>query len=386
MVYAPISISHKFPDMTSTRRRNILIALACLLLITTLYYLDLGHAIPATSTSTPIIFPVVHASASTSTSHTWTPREYTQTLVVASTRKEDTSWVAHELPNINHAIYVADDPKAPLHPPKNRGHESMIYLTYIIDHYHNLSDTTIFTHAEKNGWHNNDLFDFDLAKMISHVSNEHVERVGYFNLRCHHESGCPDHIKPQSPGKEKLEEVYFAQVWEALHGPDAPPLPETLAVPCCSQFAVSRAAIQKIPLERWEHYQQWLLKAPLPDSISGRIWEFTWHYILTGQDVVCPPIEQCYCDGFGLCFHDEGEITSWLAMKEVQLLATHLRDNYVGNAEKDKQKEDVQYHLDQRIGRPLKKWLYEAELRGKDPYVRAVLSGRGDSWREGDGY
>lgn len=316
---------------------------------------------------------------------TATPRTFTQTIVVASTSSEDTSWIARELPNMNHAIYKADDGNAPFHPPMNKGHESLMYLTYIVDHYYNLSDTTIFTHAQRDAWHNNDLFDFDLARMVQHVSNEHVQRVGYFNLRCHHESGCPDHIKPRETGRsDKTEQPYFSQVWEELHGPNAPPIPETLAVACCSQFAVSREAIHRISLKRWEHYRDWLLHTRLSDSIAGRIWEFTWHYILTKEDVVCPPIEYCYCDGFGLCFHGEGEIMSWMTMKEVNALASQMKKDFSSRGMKS-EGADVQHHLDQRIGRPMNKWIYEAELRGKDPYMKALLSGRVGTYYDGYG-
>lgn len=382
MVYAPISVPYRYAlDMPPSRRRTLLVTLLCIVVLSTFYLLDFGDA---STRTTSLQLSGIHSQ------HKVQQREYTQTLVVASTTAEDTNWVAEALPKIDRAIYLADDPAAPLHPPQNRGHESMIYLTYIIDHYYNLSDTTIFTHAERNSWHNNDLFDFDLARMISSISNTHVSRVGYFNLRCHHESGCPDHIKPQNTGhSDKIEEPYFATVWEDLHGPNAPPLPETLAVACCSQFAASKDAILKIPLARWVHYRDWLLNSSLPDSISGRIWEFTWHYILTGQEVSCPALTQCYCDGYGLCFRDEGEIMSWLAMKEVQTLAKHFRLGYEAQAAKGEDKgvqaEDLQFHLDQRIGRPLNKWLYEAELRGRDPWTRAFLSGRGDDWVEGDG-
>lgn len=378
--------------MTTARRRTLFAALSCMFIISVFYTIDFQES----TTADPLVVTIPNPTSLSDLSITsdkpprrtpHVPREYTQTLVVASTQKEDTSWIAKALPNIQHAIYVADDSNAPFHPPVNKGHETMMYLTYIIDHYHNLSDTTIFTHAERNSWHNNDLFEFDLARMISAVSNEHVQRVGYFNLRCHHESGCPDHIKPHDTGRsDKQEQKYFSEVWDQLHGPRAPPLPETLAVACCSQFAVSREAIEKVPWTRWIHYRDWLMDNPLPDSITGRIWEWTWHYVLTGSEILCPPIEQCYCDGYGICFRDEGEITSWLAMKEIQMLAKHMKAEMPKEGGEENGREDVQFHLDQRITRPLNKWLYEAQVRGKDPKTRAILSGRGDSWIEGDGY
>ena len=81
---------------------------------------------------------------------------YTRTLVLASTKEEDTSWVSTELADLlaphgqlSTAIYVVNDKTAPLHPPKNKGHEVMVYLSYIIDFYDELPDVSIFMHAHR---------------------------------------------------------------------------------------------------------------------------------------------------------------------------------------------------------------------------------------------
>lgn len=56
---------------------------------------------------------------------------YQKLLIIPKTKREDTTWMDEQLPDIDKAIYVADDPDAPLHPPRNKGHEVMIYLTYV---------------------------------------------------------------------------------------------------------------------------------------------------------------------------------------------------------------------------------------------------------------
>lgn len=115
---------------------------------------------------------------------------YTRTLVISSTKSENTSWVEPELGDmieaglLNTAIYVANDWSAPLHPPRNKGHEAMVYLTYIIDHYDSLADVSIFMHAHQFAWHNDELLDRDAAQMIRLLSPERVTRLGYMNLRC----------------------------------------------------------------------------------------------------------------------------------------------------------------------------------------------------------
>jgi hypothetical protein len=108
------------------------------------------------------------------------PYEYSRTLVIGKLSDEDISWIARELPGLNTSIYHVDAPPSELQIPKNKGHDAMVYLTYIIDHYNELADTTIFIHPHQTTWHNNDLLDSDAAKTIQHLSDAHVARVGYF--------------------------------------------------------------------------------------------------------------------------------------------------------------------------------------------------------------
>jgi hypothetical protein len=50
-------------------------------------------------------------------------------IVVASTQRENTSWVHRNLPDWSHSIYVVDDTSAKLTVPQNKGREAMVYLT-----------------------------------------------------------------------------------------------------------------------------------------------------------------------------------------------------------------------------------------------------------------
>lgn len=51
-------------------------------------------------------------------------------LVVASMKGDDTSWLFEHFPNWNKNIYVVNDETAELTVEKNKGRESMVYLTY----------------------------------------------------------------------------------------------------------------------------------------------------------------------------------------------------------------------------------------------------------------
>ena len=50
-------------------------------------------------------------------------------LVVARMQHEDASWLDQYLPQWQKSIYTVDDPSASLTVPRNKGRESMVYLT-----------------------------------------------------------------------------------------------------------------------------------------------------------------------------------------------------------------------------------------------------------------
>lgn len=77
-------------------------------------------------------------------------------LVVASLQGDDTAWLHQFFPDWTTNLYVMDDPDAFLTVAENKGRESMAYLTYIIDNYHNLPDYIVFMHALRYQWHNED--------------------------------------------------------------------------------------------------------------------------------------------------------------------------------------------------------------------------------------
>ena len=52
-------------------------------------------------------------------------------MVVASMKKENTTWLQEYLLDWHKSIYVVDDPTAELTVPKNKGREAMVVLTYV---------------------------------------------------------------------------------------------------------------------------------------------------------------------------------------------------------------------------------------------------------------
>lgn len=325
---------------------------------------------------------------------------YTRAIIIPRMKNENISWIANELPDLDSVIYVANDPSASLHPPKNKGHEVMIYLTYIIDHYDNLPDISIFMHAHRWTHHNNHLLGHDAVQMIRRLNSDYVTREGYVNMRCEWYPGCPEWLHPDN-AKESLakqEEEVLPRAWKELF--PTSPLPKALGQACCAQFALSRERILSISLSQFIFYRDWVMRTPLSNYVSGRIWEYTWQFLYTGKSTVCPKEHICYCDGFGVCFGGDREYKDFERLhqkkegyerevREDRARRTGLRDggdgHGKGNASLVKYEDPARViHLQKQVE------ALEEEMsgrkaaaleRGNDPEKRARECGR--NW-EGD--
>jgi hypothetical protein len=328
---------------------------------------------------------------------------YTSTLVIARTKKEDIGWMDREFPGQEKIVYVADDPSAPYHPPKNKGHEVMVYLTYIIDHYDNLPDVSIFLHAHQWTWHNDDVLGSNAAELVKRLSRPRVWREGFVNMRCTWYPGCPDWMHPgeTKEDNQKPEEVLLAKSWSELFPLDK--VPAVLAQPCCAQFALSRERIQALPHAQYVWYRNWLFNTKLPDHLSGRVWEYIWQFVFTGNNVYCPKEHICFCDQFGSCFGGEAEYEAFDKIKhemqdrEGDLRAWEDKKKKIEEAEKEGKFEeaeklekpepgkDEEFKKEIERLRPIVDRLKdEARKRGDDPKNRAKEAGR--EWHEGDGF
>ena len=331
---------------------------------------------------------------------------YTRALVIAKTKEEDVDWVNHEsLDAVQKMVYTVDDRHAQLRVPKNKGHEVMVYLTYIIDHYDELPDVAMFMHAHEFAWHQNDLLNNDAVEMVKRLSSERVSREGYMNLRCHWMPGCPDWMHPGTVEEDinKQEEMVMAQAWAELF-PDRA-IPEVLSQPCCAQFAISRERIRMRSLERYRFFREWMLRTPLDDKISGRVWEYLWQVVFTDQAVFCPNQWACYCDGYGVCFDSEKEFDYWfelrwkghvldLELKEWRKKAEKVEEyrqqgRLVGiegsEVEIPEAGRDIEIIQEMsRLETIMEDGRMQAIERGTNPSFRAFSAGR--KWKDGDGY
>jgi hypothetical protein len=173
---------------------------------------------------------------------------------------------------------------------------------YIIDRYDDLPNVSIFMHALRYQWHNEDPM-YDGVPVLKRLRLEHVQKRGYVALRCSWSMGCPAELSPLHPssGKDdhsRTEKAYAAAFQHIFPGQD---VPKTIGAHCSSQFAVSRDRVRARPRKEYERIRDWLLKTDLDDQISGRIIEYMWHIIFGMDAVDCQDAGECFCQVFGLC-------------------------------------------------------------------------------------
>ncbi|KAJ4376281.1 hypothetical protein N0V83_001564 [Neocucurbitaria cava] len=229
-----------------------------------------------------------------------TPRR--TAVVVASQASENATWLSQYFPLWEKNIYHVDDANAPLTVPKNKGRESMVYLTYIIDHYDDLPDNVLFIHPNRYQWHNDDP-DYDGLPMLRHFQLPYLEKEGYVNIRCAWSLGCPSEIKPLQEEGEHRQAVHAGGDYKKAFQHLFPELdvPKTVGVSCCAQFAATREKIRERKKSDYIRYRDWIIATKLDDNISGRVLEYSWHMIFGKKPVHCPHAEDCYCKVFGLC-------------------------------------------------------------------------------------
>ncbi|KAH7132168.1 hypothetical protein B0J11DRAFT_219181 [Dendryphion nanum] len=301
------------PIFVRVSRKSVIITLCCLLLIWHIKA-ELWNSSPAESNATPAYSEkppndnpkdaIAEAKSRKKPTQSWETMKIPRrtAVVVASQRTENATWLEEYFPQWERNIYRVDDANAALTVPKNKGRESMVYLTYIIDNYESLPDNILFIHPNRYQWHNDDP-DYDGLPMLRRFQIPHLEKEGYVNIRCAWSLGCPAEIKPLDEEGEHRAAVHaggdYKKAFQILFPGEE--VPKHVGVSCCAQFAATKEKIRRRPRADYVRYRKWLLETELGDSISGRILEYSWHIIFGHEAVHCPSAKDCYCKVFGLC-------------------------------------------------------------------------------------
>lgn len=208
----------------------------------------------------------------------------------------------------------------------SRGREASAYLSFVVDLYDELPEYSIFLHANPDQWHN-DLFGPKTSSALHSLRREAVDAMGYLNLRCTNDPGCPIHVNPNNPTQTDIDKndarANFRRIYKDIFGEDAD-VPEHIGGICCAQFAVSRARIWQRPKSDYIRMLNWVNEKSVPlvdDYGVGWVFETLWHIVfgMEGVQLVysgtqslvlrdtndpvsvfsCPLYEQCRCDNYG---------------------------------------------------------------------------------------
>lgn len=154
----------------------------------------------------------------------------------------------------------------------------------MIDNYNRLPPYIFFIHAERFQWHNDDP-NYDGVPLLRSFQFPYLRERGYVNLRCAWAVGCPSEIRPFTDeasgpeGEDVTTRMIFKNVFEELF-PEKE-VPQVVSVSCCAQFALTREMILSRPRDDYIRIRHWLLETPLEDSLTGRVFEYSWHSTLS---------------------------------------------------------------------------------------------------------
>ena len=238
-------------------------------------------------------------------------------LVLAAMSWNDLEWTKHlKVPNLRVIPYIANRPTAKYHPPSNRGNEAISYLTYIYEFYDKLPDIAIFTHGSDWSWHIDGALNYSTAYAIEHFDLDEVRRRQYVNLRVSWLRACPNWINTSVTTwsadvdpKLRPEERFMKTAFQENFPRD--PVPLILSQPCCSQFAVTREAIQSNSREQYKMQIDWLQNTRLESEVSGRVWEHMWQWLFIKKAIDCPSEHKALCRAYHICFENEEDWTRW---------------------------------------------------------------------------
>ncbi|CDM28463.1 hypothetical protein DTO013E5_1075 [Penicillium roqueforti] len=232
-------------------------------------------------------------------------------LVMSKTRSDDLRWLRDYLQtHIDNTPFIYTMDKKPetelLVAHSSRGREASAYLSFIVDLYDELPEYSIFLHANPEQWHN-DLFGPHTSSVLHSLRREAVDAMGYLNLRCTNNPGCPTHVNPNNPTQADIDKndarANFPTIYKDIFGEDAQ-VPEHIGGICCAQFAVSRARIWQRPKSDYIRMLNWVNEKSVPlvdDYGVGWVFETLWHVVFGMEGIHCPLYEQCRCDNYGWC-------------------------------------------------------------------------------------
>lgn len=206
-----------------------------------------------------------------------------QKHVIISKHKDNVEWVN----KLNMPYTIIDKLTT-----KNLGSEAWSYIHFIISNYHDLPDRMLFVHGHDMSYHQ----DYPTV----HIANNLNWDLQYMNINSRkfdeqYMSVFGD-FEDVERGYRKSYELWIKNSWTEVFGDFI--LPHTLTFLGHAQFLVCKEFVLRHDKPFYERILKWLETTTIDEKlyigrsemfnkkeayVSGRILEYTWHYIFTGD-------------------------------------------------------------------------------------------------------
>lgn len=194
--------------------------------------------------------------------------------IMSAHYNEDLSWL--ECTGLPKFIYSKTNSKYRL-VEKNKGQEIPCFLSYIIDHYDNLPEKTLFMHGHRISGH----MDYNADEIIPKL-NWDLDDFFSINKRSWYQEISREVFLDQG-----AYDIWLGHNWYIFQ--NYLPFPDKVKFYSGAQFVVHEKYIRQYPKQFWITLYEWVQGTYLSNFITSRIFEYTWHYIFTKV-----PIEKEY--------------------------------------------------------------------------------------------
>lgn len=184
------------------------------------------------------------------------------TIIVVSRFNEDTEFLKKI--DFKTLVYDKENPLSKYNVEKNKGNEASAYLKYIIEHYDDLSEYTIFLHCHDFSWHH----EGSIIDIINNNTNIHHT---YTNLNNYTLGNMEDLDKSNNDIGLYFRTCIRPAVGSYILYPNF-----TKGVLGCSQFIVHKNNILNHSKLFYQKIYDWLMETHIENYWNGRFLEWTW--------------------------------------------------------------------------------------------------------------
>jgi hypothetical protein len=194
---------------------------------------------------------------------------FTNIVVSRYNKNVDFAYKINNNKNVNVMIYDKETPTNAFNVPVNKGNEASVYLKYIVDYYDELTEFTFFIHDEEYAWHHT-------GSIIDKYAEAVASKKLYYNIndKCHWDKKNLIDARTYN----ELLKWYGAYIEEYIPISKVPNNHDFIyGYRGSAQFLVHKDLIRNLPKEFYVKLYNWITTTNLPNYLSGRYLEWTWH-------------------------------------------------------------------------------------------------------------